>query len=213
MVPNLAKSPASLDVVSLRSVGAVVDNTSHVGKAALELYGNPQICDISTGRPLNLSSTSGLFNDSCKWTSAPFCSNQLCFSTQYIDRPTFLNAYPPSNCVPEGGPLTGPLFTPTRGPGACVCVGSNQFYEFDLLCANSTIQAWTDDYSQLVSQKLSAGFAMKLKKCINPEQVREEEMRRISLGQRCIGLARGVHQFYEFDLLCANSSIRACVNR
>ncbi|CAI5491755.1 unnamed protein product, partial [Closterium sp. Naga37s-1] len=236
-VPNMAKAPASLNMVSLRTVGATVDNTSKAGKATLELYGNPQICNVATGSPLNLSSTSGQFNDSCKWTHAPFCLNQRCLPTQYIDRPTFLNAYPPSNCIYGQGPMTAPLFPsdPTAaaaaaasataesftqasspssplppgsagppdaapdalggdraggrgggggpaaapagdvavptGPGACVCAGSNQFYEFDLLCANSKIQAWTDEYSQLVSQKVSEAFAYKLKRCINPEQV------------------------------------------
>ncbi|CAI5483612.1 unnamed protein product [Closterium sp. Yama58-4] len=238
-VPNMAKAPASLNMLSLRSVNATVDNSSKVGKSTLDLYGNPQICDVATGRPLNLSSTSGQFNDSCKWTRTPFCLNQRCLPTQYIDLPTFLNAYPPSNCIYGQGPTTAPLFpsdpsaaaaaaasataqavtqesnpgsspppgsagppdaapgdpaggggaaaaggrrgggsaasagdagVPT-GPGACECVGSDQFYEFDLLCANSTIQAWTDEYSQLVSQKVSQGFAYKLKRCINPEQV------------------------------------------
>ncbi|CAI5536007.1 unnamed protein product, partial [Closterium sp. Naga37s-1] len=240
-VPNMAKAPASLNMVSLRTVGAAVDNTSKAGKATLELYGNTQICDVATGSPLNLSSTSGQFNDSCKWTRTPYCLNQRCLPTQYIDRPTFLRAYPPSECIYGQGPMTAPLFpqdpsaaaaaaasataeaftqasapsssqppggslppgsagppdaapggadgggaggrggggsaasagdagVPT-GPGACVCVGSDQFYEFDLLCANSKIQAWTDDYSQLVSEKVSQGFAYKLKRCINPEQV------------------------------------------
>ncbi|CAI7788840.1 unnamed protein product, partial [Closterium sp. NIES-53] len=237
-VPNLAKAPASLNMLSLRNVNATVDNTSKVGKSTLDLYGNSQICDVATGSPLNLSSTSGQFNDSCKWTRAPFCLNQRCLPTQYIDRPTFLRAYPPSNCIYGQGPMTAPLFPPASsataqaesvsasavppgsagpptgtpgpdapggdpaaagdaggrgggggaggggtaaaavgdvavatGPGACECVGSDQFYEFDLLCANSSIQAWSDDYSQLVSQKVSEGFAMKLKRCINPEQV------------------------------------------
>ncbi|GJP31569.1 hypothetical protein CLOM_g13523 [Closterium sp. NIES-68] len=182
-VPDLAKAPSSLEFVSLRSDGAVVDSASSVGKGTLDLYGNTQICDIDTGLPLNLTSSSGQFNNSCTWTSAPFCISHDCPPTKYKDLPAFLNAYPPSYCKPNSGPMKGPLFpeslagrgsatavvVPT-GPGACVCVGQ-QYCEFDLVCSNSSIQSWNNDYSQVVAQKLSQAITIKLGKCVSPEQV------------------------------------------
>ncbi|GJP40065.1 hypothetical protein CLOM_g24354, partial [Closterium sp. NIES-68] len=262
-VPNLANTPSSLRLVSLRNNAATVDSASSVGKRTLDLYGNPQICNIDTGLPLlNLSTSSGQFNNSCAWTPAPFCVSHDCSPTHFKDLPAFLNAYPPSYCKPNSGPMKGPLFPPSptapapsnasspataqaltkessasvsavvasgapsgslpsgfppgaagppgssggeiaagapdgspfpgrvrpgaaggaggdsagavvvpTGPGACVCVGQQQYYEFDLVCSNSNIKSWNDDYSQVVAEKLSAGFTQKLKKCIAPEQV------------------------------------------
>ncbi|GJP49588.1 hypothetical protein CLOM_g8776 [Closterium sp. NIES-68] len=63
------------------------------------------------------------------------------------------------------------------GPGACVCVGQ-QYCEFDLVCSNSSIQSWNNDYSQVVAQKLSQAITIKLGKCVSPEQVGGVKWRR-----------------------------------